>query len=264
MSTVTVAPTVDATHLPPRVRLDVTDTGAPALTSTTVLRINPDGSQSTVRTVDGNPLVLSTSGSNQVGLAYDYEMPLGAAVQYTTTTTPTAVSAAVTVTSAAAWLVHVGVPSLSRTIRVREMGDRTRKVAQAVLAPMGRRYPVALTDGARKASTYALTLMTVSDSDRSDLRALLDDAGVLLLNVPATKSWGVTSEYVAIGDATEGRILQYGPEQRRAWTLPCTVVDRPDGGAQSDRTLATVEAEFATLAAAQAAYPTLYAAEVGP
>jgi phage baseplate assembly protein gpV len=66
VSTVTVVPTVDAASTPPRVQLAVTDTGTPSLFAVTVTRLNPDGSQGTVRTPDGNPLILVSQGTRTV------------------------------------------------------------------------------------------------------------------------------------------------------------------------------------------------------
>jgi hypothetical protein len=85
VSTVTVVATVETATTPQRVRLDVTDVGAPNLFTTTVTRLNPDGRVVPVRTLDGNPLTLTTSGANRIGLLYDYEMPTRKASEYTLT-----------------------------------------------------------------------------------------------------------------------------------------------------------------------------------
>jgi hypothetical protein len=89
MSAVTVVATVENStnpQDPPRVRLNVTDTGTtPSLFAATVTRLDPDGQVVPVRTADGNPLtLLHKSGTTRVGLLYDYEMPYGAPVTYST------------------------------------------------------------------------------------------------------------------------------------------------------------------------------------
>ncbi|NUR28511.1 MAG: hypothetical protein HOV83_22175, partial [Catenulispora sp.] len=81
--TVTVAPTVELSNVPPRVRLDVSASAGE--TSTTVVRNDPDNVQRPVRTSDGAPLTLSGG----VGLLYDYEVPYATVVTYTTLESPT-------------------------------------------------------------------------------------------------------------------------------------------------------------------------------
>ena len=259
MSTVTVAATVEAANVPPRVRLNITDSGTPAVTSVTVTRLNPDGSTTPVRTYDGNPLGLSSS----TGLLYDYEMPYGAPVSYSTVETPANSSAQVTVPISDVWLIHPGVPALSQPVVAAGITARIRPVARGVHRPMGRRNAVVQTDGQRKSPAYTLTIRTTTDADRTALDDLLDDSSVLLLNVPATKQWGITTEYVSVGDSSENRLLQYAREQRRNWELPLIVVDAPVGGSQSQRTLLDLLA-YPTLNSLSAAYPTLNALLAGP
>jgi hypothetical protein len=266
MSTVTVAPTVEAStgpQDPPRIRLGVTDTGTPALTAVTVTRNNPDGTTTPVRTFDGNPLTLTTSGTDRVGLVFDYEAPLGQPVTYSTVENPATVSAPVTLDDPQVWLIHPGVPSLSQPVRVWRIGERVRPVAQGVHRPLGARHPVVRSDGQRKAPAYVLTLATDTEQQRAAIDSLCDDAGVLLLNVPAGKGWGIGAEYVAVGDLTETRDVDYGARQRRFWSLPCTVVDRPVGGSQAERTLLDL-LDFPTLDSLRTAYATLDALLAGP
>jgi len=268
MSTITVTATVEnstGSLDPPRVRLNVTDTGtSPALFAATVTRLDPDGRVVPVRTNDGNPLVLTTSGTTRVGLLYDYEMPYGAPVTYSTMETPTSSSAAVTVAESKAWLVHPGVPELSRPVTVASVSERTRRAQRGVFYPMGRETPVVQTDGARKAAEYTLGLLTQTDTERRDLGALLSDAGVLLFNVPASKPWGIGAEYVSIGDVTESRVTPFIGEPTRRFELPLTVVDRPAGGSQSERTYIDVLAQFSSYAALRNAYNSYTSLLAGP
>jgi hypothetical protein len=261
MSTVTIAPTVESgtgAGDPPRVRLNVTDSGTPAITQVTVTRLNPDGRTVPVRTTDGNPLTLSTSGSNRVGLIYDYEPPYGSPVSYSTLENPTTVSAQVTVSEPRVWLIHPGVPALSMPVQVLGIGPRVRSVAAGAHWPMGREHPVVQTDGQRKAPAYTLRLRTDGDQERTAVEALCWDAGTLLLNVPVGKGWGVGAEYVAVGELTEAREVDYGSWPRRVWELPCQVVARPEGGTQAERTYTDVLAENASYGALRTRYATYF------
>lgn len=263
MSTVTVVPTVDTSSTPPRVQLAVTDSGTPALFAATVTRLDPDGVRRVVRTTDGNPLVLTTSGSNRVGTVYDYEPPYGTPLTYSTLESPGTVSSPVTVAETRIWLTNPGVPALSMPISLASIGTRTRKAQQAVFYPMGRKNPVVLTDGARRSAEGVLEVRTDTLDELSDLLGLLGDAGVLLLNVPATLNWGIDTCYIAIGDVDEERLIDYAGEPKRYVSLPYTVVDAPVGGSQADRTFDDL-LSFASFSVMQANYPTFAALLAGP
>lgn len=259
--TVTVVPTVEAStgpQDPGRVRLDVTDNGG--LTSTTITRLNPDGRTVPVRTFDGNPALLSGG----TALLYDYEAPFSAPVSYSSLESPATTSAQVTLPSDRVWLIHPGVPELSMPVLVSAIGARSRKVQRAVHQPLGRATPVVQTDGARKAAEYVLSLLTMDDAERAALDALIADAGTLLLNVPATKGWGVGAEYVSVGDITESRVTRFVGEPMRTWEMPCTVVDRPVGGSQAERTYVDVLADNATYASLMAKYASYATLLAGP
>lgn len=264
MSTVTVVPTVEASNSPPRVRLNITDTGTPNVTATTVTRLDPDGRTRPVRTADGNPLTLTTSGSNRVGLLYDYEVPFGAPVTYSTLESPTVLAAPVTVAVTRVWLIHPGVPELSTTITVAALGPRARKVQQGVFYPMGRGAPVVQTDGARKAAEYTLSVLTMTENERAKLDQILADAGPLLLNVPSSKGWGITYEYLAVGDVSENRQSPFAGEPLRVTEMACTVIERPVGGSQSERTYVDVLAINATYASLMPKYNTYLDLLAGP
>lgn len=263
MSTVTVVPTVEAGNWPPRVRLDVTDTGSPEVYAATVMRLDPDGRLAPVRTNDGNPLVLTTSGSNRVGLVYDYEMQYGAPVSYSTLESSTVMSSAVAVPEERPWLVHPGVPALSMPLSVAAFGSRTRRSQRGVHWPMSRKHPVVQTDGQRKAPEGVIELNTLTLEEMTQFEALTDDASSLLLNVPAGFGWGVATDYVSVGDIEEARLVEYAGEPRRIHSLPYQVVDRPVGGSQAERTLVDLM-DFPTLAAIQASYATLADVLAGP
>lgn len=263
MSTVTVVPTLEASNVPPRVRLDVTDTGTPNLFATTVTRNNPDGSLGIVRTADGNPLTLTTSGTDRVGLIYDYEAPYQAAVSYSSIESPTVVSAQVTVPEDRVWLIHVGVPAMSLPISVASFDRRVRSVQRGVFYPMGRENPVVQTDGRRKGVESSLDVRVRDLGDLAALESILADAATLLLNVPATLGWGIPACYIAVGDVSEERLIDYAGDTNRYVTLPYVVVDAPAGGSQAARVYADL-LTFSSYSTLQAAYPTYDALLAGP
>ena len=265
MSTVTVTPTVEPStgpSDPPRVRLDVTDTGTPAVTSTTVVRLGPDGRTVPVRTDDGGPLALSGAA----GLLYDYEAPFGVAVTYSTQESPTVVSAAVTVNEPDVWLIHPGVPEISTPIELRigSLDEEEWAAPQAVHWPIGRERPIVHTDGARKAPSSSLTVAVESADDLARLRNVLFDSSTLLLNIPAGLGLGVDTDYIAVGSVTNARPSSIGSDPLRAVRLPFQVVDRPVGGSQAERTWADVVVDNATWADVTARYSTWLDLLAGP
>jgi len=266
MSTVSVVATVEASNVPPRVRLDVTDTGTPNLFSTTVTRLNPDGTTVNVRTSDGNPLTLSTSGTNRVGLLYDYEMPFQQSVTYSTVETPGSSSAAVTVPESRVWLIHPGIPSLSLPVVLRpgSLDESTYPVTQGVFYAMGRSTPIVVSDGARKSGQSQVIVGVDTLADLASVTSVVADAGVLLLNIPTSLGYGQDSCYIAVGDMKVTRRSTIAADPYRDITLPFTIVDRPEGGSQSERTYADVLAAYSTYAAVRAAYPTYAALLAGP
>lgn len=241
---------------PPRVRIDITDTRATPATAVTVTRIDPDGSRVTVRTPDGLPFGLTLVGSSRVGVLYDYEPTYEQQVTYTLEENPTAISPT-TLDVADPWLVHPGVPSRSIRLRVVDLPTLSRPVQRGVFYPLGRGEAVVNTDGRRKAPAGTLTVRTDTDPDRTAMNNILDDTQTLLLNVPASKRWGIGSMYVAVGDVDEDRYASWGKHPSRLWKLPFVQVARPAGGSQAQWNLAAVDAGYATLAAVRAAFPTL-------
>jgi hypothetical protein len=256
--TVTVTPTVELSNVPPRVRLNVSASAGE--TSTVVTRLDPDGVTRTVRTTDGADLPISGG----TALVYDYEMPYGQTVNYSSEESPATVSADVTVDEDQVWLVHPGVPDRSLPITVQALDARQRKVQRGVYYPLGGKYAIVHTDGQRKSSEYTLSLYTATDDDRAALDELFDDAGVLLLNIPAGKGWGISWEYVAVGDVTESRPFRVASLPDRIWSLPVVVVDQPVGGTQSQRTWTDVVADYSTWSQVKAHYPTWAALLAGP
>ena len=256
--TITVTPTVDLVSVPPRVQLNVTASAGE--TSTTITRLDPDGILRTVRTSDGAPLPISGG----VALVYDYEAPYGAPVQFSSLESPATVSVQVSVDVADVWLIHPGLPALSQPVSVASLDSRTRRVQRGVFYPMGRKYPVVQTDGQRKAAESVIELRLDSLEELNSIEALVDDAGVLLLNVPASLGWGIDTCYISVGDIEESRLIDYAADEHRYYAMPYQVVAAPVGGTQADRTFADITTTFATFADVQAAYPTFLDLLAGP
>ena len=261
MSVITVTPTVELSNVPPRVRLNVADTGTPAFTSTTITRLNPDGTTSPVRTTDGGPVPISGG----IGLVYDYEAPYGQAVTYSSVETPANVTAPVTLSATRPWLIHPGVPSLSRQIMFGRgsFATRTRPAKKAVYWPMGRSTPVTIGDGARKSVQSQLVLQVTTQGELVGLQSLFADASVLLLNIPAGLGYNFSTCYVDCGDTEEAFASPVLTETYATVSMPFTVVARPAGGTQSQRTLADLLV-YPTITALNAQYANLAAVLAGP
>jgi hypothetical protein len=237
---------------PPRVLLELEYTGQ---TSATIVRNDPDGSQTPVRLAE--PAALDGSGE---WVGYDYESWFESSTTYTATTGAGSItSSAVTLSVSDIWLRHPGVPSLSLQIDFQGDGTPIRSVMQAVLEPLGRTYPIVVSDGRRKSKRGDITIRTKSDSEHDALVALLADVTPLLLDVPPSKGFGVdlTHQYLAIGDLTQARLRpDYYVHTWRIWTAPYIIVGRPAGGIQAERTYADVLADHATYQALLTAYGT--------
>lgn len=234
----TLTATAEPGNDPPRVLLELEWTGA---TEITVQRVDPDGHTRGVRNAE--PATLTSD----LWSGYDYESWFGESTVYEATDGTTTITAtAVTLDVDTVWLRHPGQPTLSQQIRFEGWSDLVRPVTQAVLEPLGRQYPIVITDGKRKSPRTTMTLRTLTLAEEDELLALLADAAVLLLDVPPGKGYGITHHYLAIGDVTEARLNPgiYTSESR-TWTMPVIVVDRPAGDDQAVRTWATVLTEAA-------------------
>lgn len=240
--TTTLTATADPTNSPPRVLISLTYTGQ---TSATIIRTDPDGSQTPVRLAE--PAALDGTGS---WVGYDYESWFGSPTTYRATTgAGSLTSSAVTLDVPNVWLRHPGIPSLSQRVDFQGEGQPVRAVVQAAMQPLGRDTPIVVSDGKRKSKTGTITLRTKDDNEHLDLLGLLDDCSVLLLDVPPAKGFGPTlpHQYLSIGDLAEQRLIDdYYPHPWRIWTAPYAVVGRPAGGIQAQRTWATVLGAYAT------------------
>lgn len=232
----TLVATPEPSADPPRIKLELTYTGQ---TSATIVRTDPDGSQTPVRLAE--PVTLDGAGS---AVLYDYESWFGSSTSYTATTAGGSVSSsAVSLAVTDVWLRHPGIPSLSQQVDFQGDGAPQRPVVQAVLEPLGRTYPVVVSDGRRKSKRGEITLRTKSDAELTALVALVDDVTPLLLDIPPGKAFGpdLQHQYLAIGDLTQSRLRpDFYPHPWRILTASYIVVGRPAGDLQAERTYGTI------------------------
>lgn len=258
MATLTITATVEPGHVPPRVKLSLVDSGEPPINSVTVTRTDPSGVVVNVRTENGEPLALVASGATRVATVYDYEMPYGQPVTYSTVQKPLVTTGEVTVAEERVWLVHPGVPARSVPIELMKgsFDDEEEDVLAGVFFPLGRRNAVVISDGKRKAPAGTLIVGTETPAERRALGELLADAFPLLLNVPPLVGIDVDTCYIHVGRLRRARPSDVGTDPHRNWVLPFQVVDMPVGGAQSLRTYQDVLDEHASFQAVLDAYPT--------
>lgn len=242
----------EPSNVPPRVQIQLTYTGQ---TEATIVRNDPDGSQTPVRLAE--PAALDGSGS---WVGYDYESWFELNFTYTATTAAGSITSDVGYLDVHdIWLRHPGVPSLSQLVDFQGEGTPVRPVTQAVLEPLGRATPIVVSDGQRKSPRGEIKLRTKSDDEHDALLALLDDVTPLLLDVPASLEYGakLQHQYLAISDLTQDRLRpDFYPHPWRLWSAPYIVVGRPAGGIQSQRTYADLLADGVSYQAILTRYAT--------
>lgn len=252
----TITPTVELSHEPPRVLLTLDTTGYVGDTLE-IYRVE-DGTLTIVRDSETTPDI-----GDVTWIGYDYEAPYGTAVTYQVVvfasgaSVASATSSTTTVNETSAWLVHPGDPSLSvELLGLRQIGARKRQITQSVQRVLGRADPVVTAD-ARSGVESSLSIGTSTLAQSSALADLIADGTPLLLNIPASLLWGVTYEWVALGDAEEARVVpQVGARPHRLHTIPYFVVSRPEGDLAPQRTWADVVSESASWTALASARAT--------
>lgn len=247
----------------PRVRIDiVTDTSTPL----TITRTAEDGRAAPVRTATGDPVALIASGSDWTATLYDYEAPFGQVVSYTAVEAAETVPASTTLAGSDVWLIHPAIPELSMVVDLGKssFSDEAWGVDQGVFWPMGRKRPVIITDGARHAPSSSIDVLTDTLGELEAIRSLVDDAGVLFMNIPPELGYGVDSDYISVAGVNAKRLVDIGGRAERVVTLPYQVVERPVGGSQAERNWADVIAENATWADVLAKYDSWADVLAGP
>lgn len=239
----TLTATAEPNNSPPRVRLDITETGTPVINAVTVTRTDADGRVSPVRTIDGG--LLPVSGG--VAQLFDYEVPFGTSVTYQIVegNAPTDTAS---VDATDPWLIHIGVPTRSRPVDLRIGAHEQEEwaVDQGVFPILGRREPIVVTGSTRTAPSSSLIVGTDTLAEREDLSDLLADGSALLMNVSPTLGLGLGTAYIAVGNVTVKRLSSVGTDPHWDLTLPYQVVARPAGGTRAVVTWADVAAKYST------------------
>jgi hypothetical protein len=146
---------------------------------------------------------------------YDPELPFGEVATYSTLQQPASVSDPVTVDSDSAVAGHPGLPILSRPIVLRagsfgrgsgrlSPGCSTRRTGHR-----DRRH--------RRPAEEAGVVVHRLHGDREEfeqIEALIDDAGILLLNVPKHLGLLIPSAYINVLDIDEDRRSDIGEDPR--------------------------------------------------
>lgn len=232
MATLSLTATALPNSTPPMVRLDVTASGTPTVTSVTISRRDVSGVVSAVRTSDGGPLPVS-GGTATV---YDAEIPYGQTATYTVSATGTADATATAILPVEdVWLVHVGVPALSTPVefRIGTNDEETWDVDQGVFPILGRDTPIVISGGARQAPVSSLIVGTDTPAKAQAMKDLLADGSALLLNVPPLSGLGLATCYISVGAVRYRRPVNIGSDPHRDLELPYRVVSRPAGGSQA-------------------------------
>ncbi|MFF9559306.1 hypothetical protein ACF1DY_26245 [Streptomyces albus] len=220
----------------------------------TVWRITPAGVRREVRgpdqLYDGTGLIDSDSL-----IIDDYEAPLGVPVYYRIETVwPDGTGREIRVTDTVtldpgdpnyAWLTDPARPGIGLRLLVKEAPDWKQSIEQQVYQVRGRATPVIISD-VRGSRSGDLVGWTQTDEQREALRFLLSTGNVLLWR--CAPGMGETDVYVSVGETQFPRVIPYGPEPWREWTLPMTEVDMPTGGQAGTTgwTVYDVVVEYAT------------------
>lgn len=202
----------------------------PGAAFATVTRVASDGTIVNVRNAE--PAQCDGTGA---WIGFDFEAPLDLDCTYQATSTdfPGDVVQSNTVALPSGgdtvWLRHPGRPPLNTRITLAEAPTLTRAGPAGVHTVLERTRPVATT-GRRQSPTGTLMVRTDTADAQGALLALIEDGTALLLSTPP--AWGLAANlYLAVGDVSEDRAVQYGPHPVRIWALAFTVVDRPVGAA---------------------------------
>lgn len=245
----TLTATVDSVHAKAVLTLDWTGASA------TIRRVDPDGRRVPVR--DAEPAVLVTDTVT----VDDQEAPLDVEVYYEATDSDDGTvitSTPITVPSSGqVWLKHPGRPSLNQVITPTAPPERTRELEVTAHTILGRRHPVTISGGRRRAPVGKLELRTRTLGEAGALRDLLDDGSVLLLQGP--DGFDLGSTWIQPMNLSEKWLVRYLGDTYRLWSLDYVTTDRPAGLSLrgiTEGTYAWAAANFESYAAALLAYPT--------
>lgn len=168
-----------------------------------------------------------------VATIYDYEAPIGVTVTYRVraynSSAPASSDWVVGTTSwqsDRAWLKHPYRPSLNLGVTAREYVDASRSANQGSFRALGSENAIVVSD-VRGPESGQFVFRSDDLDERDALKALLDENGSILLQVPA--SWEQPDRWVSIGDTASQRIYNGSWVPFHDESLPWTTVARPEG-----------------------------------
>jgi hypothetical protein len=258
---VTINP--NGTSDPPQFEITISTPDGSAMSSVTLYRqIGGIQTQTRVQPIAGlaSRFITDPEAPWDTPVSYVAAMTYGAGGA--SSRTDASAPATLTPTPASIWAVHPTVPSLSMPVDagafsqlgIAQAGDLVY-AAQATQHPiLGSKVPILTKIGTRRAATWSIDLTSMTLNERTALLALADDETPILFRAPAAWGWGLDEGYYAIGDLTESRRWQYGPEPSRTFRLPLTKVAAPAGAQQSSWSWGGLMAGYADWPAVQAAF----------
>lgn len=193
-------------------------------------RKSPSGAEEFVRGVSGLAVTPST-----VLEVYDYEAPIGVALEYhassanasgeTSTTDTVATITVPALDTDDPWLVNIGQPTNTQQIAVESLVELEYAVPVGVHRVISRRAPIVTSDVA-PTPAFELVFTTETEVARDRARATLGDGMPVLLRTPPAQ--GVGSSYFAVLSWSEQRPSRLALHADRLFRVRAQEVDRPD------------------------------------
>lgn len=160
------------------------------------------------------------------------------------------------------WLIHPTNPKLSVHLMdgppggLQSWGDRTRpnKVGQFDIP--GRRTPITINDGQRRAVQSSISVRTAGDAMSNAIDAILDDGGPLLLVTPGTEGWDIKWEWIQPLDTAFKNNAQMVSYPYRQTDIPYVVIDQPVVSSGSLWTWGDIASTYATWGDVTSTYAT--------
>ena len=199
---------------------------AEGMTSVSVFRVTPDGTQAVRGAIDKEV-------SSTYAVVADYEAPQNTALSYFARATDGVVTRDSPVVSPAGSVDRGGDVLFSLTnplawlrVQVVSFPEVVTRARRSLVDVVGRADPVAVSD-VRALGAGAMTVATLTDSERQALNAMLAPGGIVAFS-PERPTYGFGDVwYLSVGDATERRVVQAADEPSRLWTLPVQRVAPP-------------------------------------
>lgn len=111
--------------------------------------------------------------------------------------------------------------------RIVSMGEATMASTLVEHDVLGAAAPTFYRTGPRRASSYQMAVRTVDAGQRNILDHILAVQCPTMLCIPASWGWQDGNVWLQITDATRARLLDYGPEPHRLFTLTAQQIARP-------------------------------------